>query len=86
MRMPLNELRAKLQTLRENVAAALQSLEEGLQRRAEAAAVRSTLELLLDTSHVLSKVGEQGTGARVSDSLIIYNFMAGDLALIGPGE
>ena len=56
MRMPLNELRAKLQALRENVASALKALEEGLERRAEAAEVRSTVEVLLDTSHVLSKV------------------------------
>lgn len=56
MRMPLNELRAKLQALRENVASALKALEEGLERRAEAAEVRSTVEVLLVTSHVLSKV------------------------------
>lgn len=56
MRMPLNELRGKLLTVREIVNGSLVSLQDGLKRRAEASASREILELLLDTSHVVSKV------------------------------
>ncbi|KAG6547153.1 hypothetical protein Mapa_011405 [Marchantia paleacea] len=56
MRMPLNELRGKLLTVRESVSGSLASLQDGLKRRAEASASREILELLLDTSHVVSKV------------------------------
>eukprot|EP00271_Cylindrocystis_brebissonii_P011692 TRINITY_DN29604_c0_g1_i1.p1 TRINITY_DN29604_c0_g1~~TRINITY_DN29604_c0_g1_i1.p1 ORF type:complete len:817 (-),score=155.92 TRINITY_DN29604_c0_g1_i1:242-2692(-) len=58
MRMPLMELRTKLLLVREGVATSLAQLQEGLQRRADASAARHMLELLLDTSHVLSKVEE----------------------------
>ncbi|CAM6106737.1 unnamed protein product [Calypogeia fissa] len=56
MRLPLNELRGKLLVVRESVKESLASLQDGLQRRAEASASREILELLLDTSHVVSKV------------------------------
>eukprot|EP00850_Spirogloea_muscicola_P009839 SM000056S17957 [mRNA] locus=s56:314391:319655:+ [translate_table: standard] len=56
MRMPLNELRSRLQAAREAVAGTLTALQDGLKRRAEASEARQMLELLLDTSHVVSKV------------------------------
>jgi hypothetical protein len=56
MRMPLNELRAKLVLVRDNVNSTLLLLGNGLKRRANASASREILELLLDTSHVVSKV------------------------------
>jgi hypothetical protein len=56
MRMPLNELRARLVTVRESVHTSLAALQDGLKRRADASASREVLELLLDTSHVVSKV------------------------------
>eukprot|EP00850_Spirogloea_muscicola_P000815 SM000003S11060 [mRNA] locus=s3:589045:594249:+ [translate_table: standard] len=56
MRMPLNELRSRLQAAREAVAGTLAALQDGLKRRAEASEARQMLELLLDTSHVVSKV------------------------------
>lgn len=57
MRLPLNELRGKLVSVRESVNSSLDALQDGLKRRAEASASRDILELLLDTSHVVSKVG-----------------------------
>ncbi|GAQ80959.1 brefeldin A-sensitive Golgi protein-like [Klebsormidium nitens] len=56
MRMPLSELRNKLLAVRDSVAVSLDALQEGLKRRAETSAAREMLELLLDTSHVVSKV------------------------------
>lgn len=56
MRMPLNELRGKLVLVRENVNCTLLKLQDGLKRRANMSASREILELLLDTSHVVSKV------------------------------
>ncbi|KAL2613354.1 hypothetical protein R1flu_025046 [Riccia fluitans] len=56
MRMPLNDLRGKLLAVRESVSGSLAALQDGLKRRAEASASREILELLLDTSHVVSKV------------------------------
>ena len=56
MRMPLNELRVKLVAVRDNVNSTLLLLQNGLKRRADASASREILELLLDTSHVVSKV------------------------------
>lgn len=56
MRMPLNELRTKLVLVRDNVNSRLLLLGNGLKRRAYASASREILELLLDTSHVVSKV------------------------------
>lgn len=56
MRMPLSDLRVKLLAIKESVQAALAALQGGLERRAQASAARHMLELLLDTSHVLSKV------------------------------
>eukprot|EP00850_Spirogloea_muscicola_P011578 SM000072S21212 [mRNA] locus=s72:338837:344159:- [translate_table: standard] len=56
MRMPLNELRSRLQAARAAVAGTLAALQDGLKRRAEASEARQMLELLLDTSHVVSKV------------------------------
>ncbi|KAG0568570.1 hypothetical protein KC19_6G029700 [Ceratodon purpureus] len=56
MRMPLNELRGRLVMVRDNVNATLLKLQDGLKRRADMSASREILELLLDTSHVVSKV------------------------------
>ncbi|KAH9314170.1 hypothetical protein KI387_022797 [Taxus chinensis] len=56
MRTPLTELRAKISSVRESVDSSLLALQDGLQRRAQASNSREILELLLDTSHVLSKV------------------------------
>ncbi|TYI56147.1 hypothetical protein E1A91_D11G189600v1 [Gossypium mustelinum] len=56
MRAPLLELRDKIQGFRGAVEGSLTSLKNGLSQRAEAAAAREVLELLLDTFHVVSKV------------------------------
>ncbi|ONK71964.1 uncharacterized protein A4U43_C04F14250 [Asparagus officinalis] len=56
MRAPIVEFREKVATFREAVDSALGNLREGLRQRAEAAAAREVLELLLDTFHVVSKV------------------------------
>ncbi|KAJ7556196.1 hypothetical protein O6H91_05G073700 [Diphasiastrum complanatum] len=56
MRTPLQELRAKLGSVRDSVAVALSLLQDALKRRAEASGSREILELLLDTSHVVSKI------------------------------
>ncbi|WVZ61273.1 hypothetical protein U9M48_011175 [Paspalum notatum var. saurae] len=56
MRAPLAELRDKVAGFRAGAAAALAALRAGLQQRAAATAARELLELLLDTSHVVSKV------------------------------
>eukprot|EP00897_Mesotaenium_endlicherianum_P006823 jgi/Mesen1/6169/ME000317S05297 len=56
MRLPLIELRGKLQHVHESTAGTLTSLQDSLRRRTEASNSRQTLELLLDTSHLLSKV------------------------------
>ncbi|XVE65929.1 hypothetical protein DITRI_Ditri08aG0039200 [Diplodiscus trichospermus] len=56
MRAPLLELRDKIQGFRGAVESSLIALKNGLSQRAEAAAAREVLELLLDTFHVVSKV------------------------------
>ena len=56
MRSPLNDLRSKLLLVKESVDASLSALQDGLKRRAEASQAREILEILLDTSHVVSKV------------------------------
>ncbi|EFJ16858.1 hypothetical protein SELMODRAFT_115746 [Selaginella moellendorffii] len=56
MRTPLQELRGKLVTVRDGVDGALLALQDALKRRSEASASREILELLLDTSHVVSKI------------------------------
>ncbi|KAL6638274.1 hypothetical protein ACP70R_025846 [Stipagrostis hirtigluma subsp. patula] len=56
MRAPLAELRDKVAGFRAAAAAALAALRAGLEQRAAASAARELLELLLDTSHVVSKV------------------------------
>lgn len=56
MRTPLNDLRSRLSLVKESVKASLSALQDGLHRRAEASQAREILELLLDTSHVVSKV------------------------------
>uniref|UniRef100_A0A0D9W1D8 Conserved oligomeric Golgi complex subunit 2 n=1 Tax=Leersia perrieri TaxID=77586 RepID=A0A0D9W1D8_9ORYZ len=56
MRAPLAELRDKVASFRAAAAAALAALRAGLEQRAAATAARELLELLLDTSHVVSKV------------------------------
>ncbi|XP_024971658.1 conserved oligomeric Golgi complex subunit 2 [Cynara cardunculus var. scolymus] len=56
MRAPLIEIREKILGFRGAVEGSLLSLQGGLRQRAEASAAREILELLLDTSHVVSKV------------------------------
>lgn len=56
MRPPLAELRDKVASFRAAAAAGLAALRAGLEQRAAATAARELLELLLDTSHVVSKV------------------------------
>ncbi|KAK3148768.1 hypothetical protein QOZ80_3AG0208390 [Eleusine coracana subsp. coracana] len=56
MRAPLAELRDKVAGFRAGASAALAALRAGLEQRAAATAARELLELLLDTSHVVSKV------------------------------
>lgn len=56
MRAPLAELRDKVAGFRGAAAAALAALRAGLEQRTAATAARELLELLLDTSHVVSKV------------------------------
>ncbi|KAG8098937.1 hypothetical protein GUJ93_ZPchr0013g36975 [Zizania palustris] len=55
MRAPLADLRDKVAAFRAATAAALAALRAGLEQRASATAARELLELLLDTSHVVSK-------------------------------
>lgn len=56
MRAPLADLRDKVAAFRAAAAAALAALRAGLDQRAAASNARELLELLLDTSHVVSKV------------------------------
>lgn len=56
MRAPLIEIRDKIMAFRGAVEGSLVSLQSGLRQRAEASAAREILELLIDTSHVVSKV------------------------------
>ncbi|GMP34095.1 hypothetical protein CsSME_00007119 [Camellia sinensis var. sinensis] len=56
MRAPLSEIREKIVVFRAAVEGSLLALQSGLRQRAEAAAAREVLELLLDTFHVVSKV------------------------------
>ncbi|KAK1272331.1 hypothetical protein QJS04_geneDACA012651 [Acorus gramineus] len=56
MRGPLSEFRAKAEAFRATVAEVLTMLDDGLRKRAGAAAAREALEMLLDTFHVVSKV------------------------------
>ncbi|KAI9079465.1 hypothetical protein K1719_038547 [Acacia pycnantha] len=56
MRAPLVELRDKIEQFRGSVEGSLVSMKNGLRQRSEAASARETLELLLDTFHVVSKV------------------------------
>lgn len=56
MRAPLIEIRDKIVAYRTAVDGSLVALQDGLRQRAEASAVREILELLIDTSHVVSKV------------------------------
>ncbi|MED6184990.1 Conserved oligomeric Golgi complex subunit 2 [Stylosanthes scabra] len=56
MRAPLVELREKIEQFRGSVEVSLVAIKNGLKQRSEAAAARETLELLLDTFHVVSKV------------------------------
>uniref|UniRef100_A0ACD5XES7 Uncharacterized protein n=1 Tax=Avena sativa TaxID=4498 RepID=A0ACD5XES7_AVESA len=56
MRAPLADLRDKVAAFRATAATALAALRAGLEQRAAASAARELLELLLDTSHVVSKV------------------------------
>eukprot|EP00898_Chlorokybus_atmophyticus_P000165 jgi/Chlat1/1149/Chrsp112S01611 len=81
MRPPLQDLRAKLVEVRAAAAAALAALQQGLEKRAEAAAARQTLELLLDAAHVASKVekllAEQDGGGGDNDNETIENGVQG---------
>lgn len=56
MRAPLVELREKIEQCKDSVDRSLVALRTGLKQRAEAASARETLELLLDTFKVVSKV------------------------------
>ncbi|XP_061342217.1 conserved oligomeric Golgi complex subunit 2 isoform X3 [Gastrolobium bilobum] len=56
MRAPLVELREKIEQFRGSVEVSLVAIKNGLKQRSEAASARETLELLLDTFHVVSKV------------------------------
>ncbi|XP_076897893.1 conserved oligomeric Golgi complex subunit 2-like [Bidens hawaiensis] len=56
MRAPLIEIRDKIVVYRTAVDGSLVALQDGLRQRAEASSVREILELLIDTSHVVSKV------------------------------
>ncbi|GKV12366.1 hypothetical protein SLEP1_g23521 [Rubroshorea leprosula] len=56
MRVPLLELRERIQGFRTAVESLLVALRNGLSQRSEAAAAREVLELLLDTFHVVSRV------------------------------
>lgn len=56
MRAPLIEIRDKIVAFRTAVEGSLVALQDGLRQRAEASGVREILELLIDTSHVVSKV------------------------------
>ncbi|KAI9108858.1 hypothetical protein K1719_020163 [Acacia pycnantha] len=56
MRAPLVELRDKIEQFRGSVEGSLVSMKNGLRQRSEASSARETLELLLDTFHVVSKV------------------------------
>lgn len=56
MRAPLVELRDKIEQFRGSVEVSLLAIKNRLKQRSEAASARETLELLLDTFHVVSKV------------------------------
>ncbi|KAK7389194.1 hypothetical protein VNO78_24029 [Psophocarpus tetragonolobus] len=56
MRAPLVELREKIEQFRGSVQVSLLAIKNRLKQRSEAASARETLELLLDTFHVVSKV------------------------------
>ncbi|KAI9120164.1 hypothetical protein K1719_008812 [Acacia pycnantha] len=58
MRAPLVELRDKIEQFRGSVEGSLVSMKNGLRQRSEASSARETLELLLDTFHVVSKIDE----------------------------
>ncbi|WJX30469.1 hypothetical protein P8452_19002 [Trifolium repens] len=55
VRAPLVELREKIELFRGSVDVSLVAIKNGLKQRSEAASARETLELLLDTFHVVSK-------------------------------
>ena len=57
MRAPLIELREKILGFREGVESTLVAVQNGMRQRSEASAAREILESLLDTFHVVSKVG-----------------------------
>ncbi|GAU44978.1 hypothetical protein TSUD_184790 [Trifolium subterraneum] len=56
MRAPLVELREKIEQFRGSVDVSLVAIKNGLKQRSEAASARETLELLLDTFHVVEKL------------------------------
>jgi hypothetical protein len=56
MRAPLLELRDKIEQYRASVDRSLVALKSGLKQRSEAASAKETLQILLDTFHVVSKV------------------------------
>ncbi|KAK1565522.1 hypothetical protein Q3G72_028646 [Acer saccharum] len=56
MRAPLLELRENIEGFRGSVEGSLVASQSALKQRSEAAAAREVLQLLLDTSHVVSKV------------------------------
>lgn len=54
----LTSLQEKLQAVHAAVQAELNLLNEGLQRRQQAAAAKALLELMQDTAHAMAKVRE----------------------------
>lgn len=56
MRAPLVELREKIEQFRGSIEVSLVAIKNRLKQRSEVASARETLELLLDTFHVVSKV------------------------------
>ena len=56
MRAPLVEIREKVLGFRSDVEMSLSELKCGLRERNVASEAREVLELLIDTSHVVSKV------------------------------
>lgn len=56
MRQPLLEIQSKLSSVEDSLKAELHTLEQGLQRRKDAAAARATLELMQEVAASTSKV------------------------------
>jgi len=57
MRAPLVELRENIQQFRDSVDVSLFAIKNGLKQKSQVASARETLELLLHSFHLVSKVG-----------------------------